>query len=108
MFTVAASLAAREITRMTAFGTLRLRASRSTRSSTTSMMIVVVLHHSLLAHGSAITLCGAVFAPGSPSAIEITDTFDAVIAAVVTLAIARALISFDPQLDIRSLRELRG
>jgi hydrogenase-4 membrane subunit HyfE len=107
MFTVAASLAAREITRMTAFGTLRLRASRSTRSIT-SMMIVVVLHHSLLAHGSAITLCGAVFAPGSPSAIEITDTFDAVIAAVVTLAIARALISFDPQLDIRSLRELRG
>ena|SRR5450631_3002435 len=107
MFTVAASLAAREITRMIAFGTLRLRASRSTRSIT-SMMIVVVLHHSLLAHDSAITLCGAVFAPGSPSAIEITDTFDAVIAAVVTLAIARALISFDPQLDIRSLRELRG
>jgi hydrogenase-4 membrane subunit HyfE len=58
--------------------------------------------------GSAITLSGAVFAPGLPSAIEIADTFDAVVATVVALAIARALIGFDPQLDIRSLRELRG
>ena len=74
----------------------------------TSMMTVVVLHRNLLADSSAIALSGAVFAPGLPSAIEIADTFDAVIAAVVALAIARALISLDPQLNIRSLRELRG
>jgi hydrogenase-4 membrane subunit HyfE len=78
----------------------------------TSMMIVV-RHRNLLAHaigllGGAITLSGAVFAPGLPSAIEIADTFDAIIATVVALAIARALVGFDPRLDIQSLRELRG
>jgi len=78
-------------------------------------MLIVLLHRNLLAHviglltlGSAITLAGAVFAPQLPGAIEIADTFDAVLATVVALAIARALIAYDPHLDIRSLRELRG
>jgi hydrogenase-4 membrane subunit HyfE len=80
-----------------------------------SSMLIVLLHRNLLAHviglltlGSAITLAGAVFAPQLPGAIEIADTFDAVLATVVALAIARALIAYDPHLDIRSLRELRG
>lgn len=78
-------------------------------------MLIVVLYRNLLAHaigllvlGSAITLAGAVFAPGLPYAIEIADTFDAVVATFVALTIARAVIAFDPQLDIRTLRELRG
>jgi hydrogenase-4 membrane subunit HyfE len=76
---------------------------------------IVVLHRNLLAHvigllmlGSAITLAGAVFAPELPLAIELAMTFDAVIATLLALAIARALLAFDPKLDIRSLRELRG
>jgi hydrogenase-4 membrane subunit HyfE len=80
----------------------------------TSMMIVIV-YRNLLAHvigllvlGSAITLAGAVFAPSLPGAIEIADTFDAVVATIVALTIARAILAFDPHLDIRSLRELRG
>jgi hypothetical protein len=103
----ATSLAAREITRMTAFLHIA-SAGVAFYAIFTSMMIVVVLHHSLLAYGSAITLSGAVFAPGSPSAIEIADRFDAVIATVVPLAIALALTGSDPQLNIRSLRKLRG
>jgi len=78
-------------------------------------MLIVLLHRNLLAHvigllmlGSAITLAGAVFAPGLPGAIEIADTFDAVIATVVALSLARALIAFNPNLDVRSMRELRG
>ena len=78
-------------------------------------IMIVVLHRNLLAHvigllmlGSAITLAGAVFAPELPWAIELAGTFDAVIATLLALSIARALIAFDPQLDIRSLRELRG
>ena len=78
-------------------------------------MLIVVLYRNLLAHaigllvlGSAITLAGAVFAPGLPYAIEIADTFDAVIATFVALTIARAVIAYDPQPDIRQLRELRG
>jgi hypothetical protein len=75
----------------------------------------IVLHRNLLAHvigllalGSSITLAGSVFAPGLPAAIELADTFDAVIATFVALAVARAIIAFDPTLDIRSLRSLRG
>lgn len=78
-------------------------------------MMIVVLHRNLLAHvigllmlGSAITLAGAVFAPDLPGAIELAGTFDAVIATLLALSIARALLAFDPRLDIRSLRELRG
>jgi hydrogenase-4 membrane subunit HyfE len=113
LLVVATLLAAREITRMTAFNDIA-SAGVVFYAIFTSMMIVV-LHRNLLAHvigllmlGSAITLSGAVFAPGLPSAIEIADTFDAVVATVVALAIARALVGFDPRLDIRSLRELRG
>ena len=75
----------------------------------------VALHRNLLAHiigllvlGSAITLAGAVFARGLPGAVELADTFDAVIATFVALAIARSLVAYDPLLDVRSLRSLRG
>jgi hydrogenase-4 membrane subunit HyfE len=78
-------------------------------------MLIVIVYRNLLAHaigllvlGSAITLAGAVFAPGLPGAIEIADTFDAVVATIVALTIARAILAYDPHLDIRSLRELRG
>ncbi len=76
---------------------------------------VVVLHRNLLAHvigllalGSAISLAGAVFAPGLSIATELADTFDVVIATFVALSIARSLIAHDPRLDVRSLRDLRG
>jgi hydrogenase-4 membrane subunit HyfE len=76
---------------------------------------VVILHRSLLAHivgllalGSAITLAGAVFAPGLPGGVELADTFDALIATLVGVVIARAVAEHDPGLDIRSLRQLRG
>jgi hydrogenase-4 membrane subunit HyfE len=75
----------------------------------------VVLHRNLLAHvigllalGSSITLAGSVFAPGLSGGVELADTFDVVIATFVALAVARALIAFDPKLDVRSLRSLRG
>jgi hydrogenase-4 membrane subunit HyfE len=113
LLVAATLLAAHEIRRMTAFSGVA-SAGVVFYAIFTSMMIVV-LHRNLLAHvigllmlGSAITLSGAVFSPGLPGAIEIADTFDAVIATVVALSIARALIAFDPRLDIRSLRELRG
>jgi hydrogenase-4 membrane subunit HyfE len=77
--------------------------------------LVVMVYRNLLAHvigllvlGSTITLAGAVFAPSLPGAIEIADTFDAVVATIVALTIARAILAYDPHLDIRSLRELRG
>jgi hydrogenase-4 membrane subunit HyfE len=76
---------------------------------------IVILHRNLLAHvigllalGSAVTLAAAVFAPSLPGAVELADTFDAVIATLIAIAMARAIIVHDPRLDIRSLRELRG
>lgn len=75
----------------------------------------IVLHRNLLAHaigllalGSAITLAGAVFAPGLPGSVELASTFDAVIATLVAVLLARALVTYDPRLDAASLRELRG
>ncbi len=76
---------------------------------------IFVLHRNLLAHvigllafGSCISLAGAVFAPGLSGASELADTFDVVLATIVALAVARALLAFDPKLDVRSLRGLRG
>lgn len=80
-----------------------------------SSAAIVILHRNLLAHvigllalGSAISLAGAVFAPGVWGATELADTFDVVIATLVALSVARSLIAFDPRLDVRSLRDLRG
>lgn len=80
-----------------------------------SSTAVVVLHRNLLAHmigllmlGSAISLAGAVFAPGLSGATELADAFDAVISALVAFSVARSIIAFDPRLDVRSLRGLRG
>ena len=76
---------------------------------------IVILHRNLLAHvvgllalGSAVSLAAAVFAPSLPGAIELADTFDAVIATLIGVMVARAVIVHDPRLDIRSLRDLRG
>lgn len=76
---------------------------------------ILILHRNLLAHvigllalGSAISLAGVVFAPKLSGAVELADTFDIVIATLVALAIARTLIAYDPNLDVRSLRNLRG
>jgi len=113
LFIAGTLLAAHEIRTMTAFS--GIVAAGIVFYAILTSMLIVLLHRNLLAHvigllmlGSAITLAGAVFSPGLPGAIEIADTFDAVIATVVALAIARALVAFDPRLDIRSLRELRG
>jgi hydrogenase-4 membrane subunit HyfE len=113
VFVSATLFAAHEIRLMTAFS--NVTSAGVVFYAIFTSMLIVLLHRNLLAHvigllmlGSAITLAGAVFSPGLPGAIEIADTFDAVLATVVALAIARALIAFDPQLDIRSLRELRG
>jgi len=109
----AALIAAYEVRHMTAFA--GIAATTIVFDALFVSMLIVVLYRNLLAHaigllvlGSAITLAGAVFAPGLPYAIEIADTFDAVVATFVALTIARAVIAFDPQLDIRLLRELRG
>ncbi len=76
---------------------------------------VVLLHRNLLAHmigllalGSSITLAAAVFAPALPGGVELADTFDALFATLVAIAVARAIAQHDPRLDIRSLRGLRG
>lgn len=78
-------------------------------------VLVVILHRNLLAHvigllalGSAVTLAAAIFAPSLPGAVELADTFDAVVATLIAIAVARAVIVHDPRLDIRSLRKLRG
>ena len=75
----------------------------------------IVLHRNLLAHvigllalGSSISLAGSAFASGLPAGVELADTFDVVMATFVALGVARALVAFDPTLDVRSLRSLRG
>ncbi|MHB8146099.1 MAG: hypothetical protein ACYDGM_02405 [Vulcanimicrobiaceae bacterium] len=80
-----------------------------------SSICIVILHRNLLAHvvgllalGSAVTLAAAVFAPSLPGAIELADTFDAIFATFIAIAVARAVILHDPRLDMRSLRDLRG
>lgn len=76
---------------------------------------IVILHRNLLAHvvgllafGSAVTLAAAVFAPALPGAVEMADTFDAAIATLIAISVARAVMPHDSRLDIRSLRELWG
>jgi len=80
-----------------------------------SSVAVVVLHRNLIAHvigllmlGSAISLAGAVFAPGLSGATELADTFDVVISSLVALSVLRSIVAYDPHLDIRSLKDLRG
>ena len=98
---------------MAAFATMPL--SNIVFYSIFSSMFIVILHRSLLSHvigllalGSAITLAGTVFAPSLPGGIELADTFDAVIATFFAISVARALVIHNPNLDVRSLRELRG
>jgi len=112
-FAAVAIVAGHEVGRMTAFAGVHLAAVVFT--ALFSSVATVVLHRNLLAHaigllalGSSISLAGALFAPAMPGAVELADTFDAVIATFVALGIARALIAYDPTLDVRSLRSLRG
>lgn len=110
---VVALILAREAGRMPAFAAVP--SAGLVFYAIAASVCVVILHRSLVAHvvgllslGSAITLGGAIFAPGLPGGIELADTFDAVIATLVGVAVARAVAAHDPQLDIRSMRELRG
>jgi hypothetical protein len=112
-FAALAVVAGHEAGRMTAFAHVPLAGAVFT--AVFASVATVLLHRNLLAHvigllalGSAISLAGAVFAPGLSGAVELADTFDVVIATFVALAIARAILAYDPQLDVRSLRTLRG
>ena len=62
----------------------------------------------LLAIGAAITLSGAVLAPQFPEAIEVGESFDALVAMLIGLALVRAFIKLDPTLDVEHLRNLHG
>lgn len=110
---VAAIVAGHEAGRMAAFAGVPLAAT--TFTGIFASVGTIVLHRNLIAHviglltlGSSIALAGSVFAPGLPAGIELSDAFDAVLATFVALGVARALVGFDPTLDVRSLRSLRG
>jgi hypothetical protein len=62
----------------------------------------------LLTVDAAIRLAGAVAAPALPGAIELGAAFDAMIVALIGLAIVRALVRHEPALDVRALKRLRG
>ncbi len=112
-FGALAIVAGHEAGRMAAFEHVALAGVVFT--AVLSSVATVLLHRNLLAHvigllalGSSISLAGAVFAPGLSGAVELADTFDIVIATFVALALARAILAYDPHLDVRSLRTLRG
>jgi len=76
---------------------------------------VVIAHRSLIANaigllalGSTVSLAAVVFVPHVPMSAELADTFDAVLATLVGLAIAREIARENPELDVRGMRELRG
>ena len=76
---------------------------------------VVIAHRSLIANaigllalGSTVSLAAVVFVPHVPMSAELADTFDAVLATLVGLAIAREIARENPELDVRAMRELRG
>lgn len=107
------AFAAYEIGRMPAFAAVAQ--AYTVLYAIFASICTIVLHRNLLAHaigllalGSAISLAGAVFAPGLPGSMELAGTFDAVIATLVAVLVARALVAYDPRLDVASLRELRG
>lgn len=113
LLAVVAIVAGHEAGRMAAFAGVPL--AGATFTAVFASVAVVVLHRNLLAHvigllalGSSIALAGSVFAAGLPAGIELADAFDVVLATFVALGVARALVGFDPKLDVRSLRSLRG
>ena len=76
---------------------------------------VVIAHRSLIANaigllalGSTVSLAAVVFVPHVPMSAELADTFDALLATLVGLAIAREIARENPELDVRGMRELRG
>lgn len=107
------AFAAYEIGRTPAFATLAQ--ADAVFYAVFASVCTIVLHRNLLAHaigllalGSAMSLAGAVFAPGLPGSMELAGTFDAVITVLVAVLLARAVVTYDPRLDVASLRELRG
>ncbi|MBV8435871.1 MAG: hypothetical protein JO029_16430 [Candidatus Eremiobacteraeota bacterium] len=113
LFAVIAIVAGHEAGRIDAFAGVPL--AGATFTAIFASVAAIVLHRNLLAHvigllalGSSIALTGAVFASGLPAGVELADTFDVVMATVVALGVARAIVGFDPTLDVRSLRSLRG
>ncbi len=110
---LAAAFVAFEVGSMPAFAAIP--SSNVVLFSVFASIVTIVLHRNLLAHvigllalGSSISLAGVLFAPGLPGSIEVAGTFDAVIATLVAVVVARAIVAYDPRLDVRSLRDLRG
>jgi hydrogenase-4 membrane subunit HyfE len=76
---------------------------------------MLLVHRNLIAHiiallvlGTGVTLCGAVFAPQLPEAVELGATFDVLVGTFIGLALIRALVARDAVLDVETLRSLRG
>jgi hydrogenase-4 membrane subunit HyfE len=62
----------------------------------------------LLVLGVAIDLAGAVMAPQLPESIELSATFDALLATFLGLTLVRSLLGHNPGLDVEDMRKLRG
>ena len=76
---------------------------------------VVLAHRSLVANaigllalGSTVSLAAALFVPHLTLGAELADTFDALLATLVGLSMAREIARENPDLDVRAMRELRG
>ncbi|MBV8491334.1 MAG: hypothetical protein JO199_12460 [Candidatus Eremiobacteraeota bacterium] len=113
LLAVIAVVAGHEAGRIAAFAGVPL--ASATFTAIFASVAAVVLHRNLLAHvigllalGSSIALAGSAFASGLPAGVELADTFDVVMATFVALGLTRAIVGFDPTLDVRSLRSLRG
>jgi len=62
----------------------------------------------LLALDGAVTLAGAEFSPSIPHLLDLFAAFDVLVVTVIAVAIVRELHRHYPNLDVRSLRKLRG
>ncbi len=62
----------------------------------------------LLVLGVAVDLAGAVMAPQLPESIELSATFDALLATFLGLTLVRSMLGNNPLLDVEDLRKLRG
>ena len=78
-------------------------------------VLMLVNNRNLLAHvmglltiGTSLTLAGAIVAPGIPGSLELGAAFDALLATLLAIGLARALLQYDPALDIVTLRHLKG
>lgn len=76
---------------------------------------MLIVHRSLVADmigllvlGVAVDLAGAVLAPQLPESIELSATFDALLATFLGLTLVRSMLGQNPALDVEVLRKLRG